>query len=222
MAVKKSRTPLLILSAIILGGILWYGMQPDSTPGPTACSEQAPQPRIVAFGDSLVVGYGATTSGGFVSMVSQDLGVPIENLGRNGDTTTSGLNRLPLVLKQNPDIVILLLGGNDALRRVDASAVENNLKAIIDELSAAEARVILTAVPGGLPFNDPYPAMFERLAESPNVTYVPNILSGIFGRRERMSDGIHPNEVGYRLMADRLTLAVREACTTLSTGSGLE
>lgn len=183
----------------------------------TACAEQRPQPRIVAFGDSLVVGYGATTPGGFVSLLSQDLGVPIENLGRNGDTTASAQERLKTVLSRDPDVVILLLGGNDALRRVPAATVEKNLNSIITAITDTGATVVLLGVTGGLPFSDPYPSMFERLSDRPNVTYVSNVLSGIFGRKDLMSDEIHPNEEGYRRIADRVLPAVRRTCDSLST-----
>lgn len=182
-----------------------------------ACAERRPQPRIVAFGDSLVTGYGATTQGGFVSLLSQDLGMPIENLGRNGDTTASAQERLQTLLLREPDIVILLLGGNDALRRVPASTVEQNLESMITIITDTGAKVVLLGVTGGLPFSDPYPSMFDRLSALPNVVYVSNVLSGIFGRRDLMSDGIHPNEAGYQRIAERVLPAVERTCGSLST-----
>ena len=49
----------------------------------------------------------------------------------------------------------------------------------------------------------------ERLARRTSAGLVPDILDGILGRRDRMSDAIHPNDEGYRLMAERLEPAVR-------------
>src|SRR5206468_2546588 len=74
---------------------------------------------IVAFGDSLVEGHGATPGHDFVSVLSRRLGVPIINAGRSGDTAEAALSRLEqAVLARNPRVVIVLLGGNDFLRRV--------------------------------------------------------------------------------------------------------
>ena len=47
--------------------------------------------NLIAFGDSLVFGYGASQGNDFVSVLSSRLGVPIINAGRNGDTTQTGL-----------------------------------------------------------------------------------------------------------------------------------
>jgi lysophospholipase L1-like esterase len=38
---------------------------------------------------------------------------------------------------------------------------------------------------------------------------VPDILDGILGRNDRMSDSIHPNDEGYRMMAERIESVVR-------------
>ena len=69
---------------------------------------------IVAFGDSLVEGVGATPGNDFVSLVERTLRVDIINKGKSGDTTAHGLARIDEVLVEDPGIVILLLGGNFA------------------------------------------------------------------------------------------------------------
>jgi lysophospholipase L1-like esterase len=45
---------------------------------------------IIAFGDSLVEGVGATLGNDLVSTLSKNIGVPIVNLGHSGDTTADG------------------------------------------------------------------------------------------------------------------------------------
>lgn len=214
---RPFRTSLIALGIAAAAGAAWLYMRSAAQePGPAACAERAPQPRIVAFGDSLVTGFGADTEGGFVTLAARELGVPIENLGRNGETTAGGRDRVQVVLARDPDLVLVLLGGNDALRRTSAADVEANLRAIVSAFTTDGARVVLLGVPGGLPFSDPYPALFERLAELPGVTYVPNVLSGILGNRELMSDQIHPNEAGHRRIAERVVPALRTACASLS------
>lgn len=180
-----------------------------------SCRERTPQPVVVAFGDSLVEGYGATTKGGFVSLVSASAGIPIRNFGKSGDTTESAESRVPEVLKANPDVVIVLLGGNDTLRRVPPETTEANLDGMLATFRDSGARIVLLGVIGGLPFKDPYPQMYETLAEKYDAVYVSNVLSGLITKPEFMSDSIHPNEAGYGRIAERVLPALEEACGKL-------
>lgn len=201
---------ILVVVALAAALAVGYFLRTDSSET-SACRDRSPQPVAIAFGDSLVQGIGATTPGGFVSHLSVASGIPIRNLGRAGDTTETAVSRLPAVLDARPDIAIVLLGGNDALRRISPAVTEANLDEIISELKSAGAEVVLLGVMGNL-FNDPYPAMFERLAEKHDAAYVPNVLEGLLGRQEYMSDAIHPNEAGYTHIASRVLPAFEEAC----------
>ncbi|MCH8820061.1 MAG: arylesterase, partial [Acidobacteria bacterium] len=147
---------------------------------------------------------------GFVAVLSNRLGHPIVNAGRNGDTTQTGLERLEQdVLSQDPRIVLLLLGGNDALRKVAVEETFDRLATMIDRIHQTGAGVVLVGVRGSL-FGDRYEHAFEALAEAKQVNYVPDILRGIFGHPSLMADAIHPNNDGNLLMADRLESVLRE------------
>ena len=198
---KKAAIGLLLLA---LGA--WYFID---IPPPVVDFPRDGQ-NIIAFGDSLVVGHGASPGNDFVSILSDRLDHPIINAGRNGDTTQSGLERLQVeVLSQDPRIVILLLGGNDALRRVSMDQTFNRLADMIDQIHQTGAAVVLVGVRGSL-FGDRYEEEFEALAEAKQVNYVPDILSGIFGHPSLMADSIHPNDEGNLLMADRVEPVLRE------------
>lgn len=199
-----------VIGTLVLLGYLAYRFL--IVPVPVACNLQVPQPRVLAFGDSLVAGYGATTDGGFVTLVSRTLNVPIVNQGRSGDTTESAQLRLDAALSLKPDITLILLGGNDALRQVPVPEVEENLKETVEAFVESGSQVVLLGVLGGIGFSGPYESMFERLAELPGVTYVPNILSGIITDRSLMSDAIHPNEEGYQRIAERVAPVVEKVC----------
>ena len=165
---------------------------------------------IVAFGDSLVAGFGASEGNDFVSLLSRRIGRPVINAGRNGDTTDSGYARLEAdVLSQDPRIVVLLLGGNDALRQVPAEDTFERLGAMIDRIHAVGAAVVLVGVRGSI-LGDTYRSGFGALAEDKQVNYVPDILAGIFGRPSLMADPIHPNDEGNGRMADRIEPVLRE------------
>jgi lysophospholipase L1-like esterase len=159
---------------------------------------------IIAFGDSLVEGAGTTAGNDFVSILSRRLNVPIINAGKNGDTAGSALARLESrVLSQDPRVVIILLGGNDAIRRISVSETFQNIATIIDRIHAQGAGVLLIGVRGGL-LSDKYKKEFVRLANEKKVSFVPDILEDIFAHADLMYDSLHPNDRGNKLMADRV------------------
>ncbi len=159
--------------------------------------------KIVAFGDSLVFGYGATKNNDFISVLSRKLGRDIINLGVSGDTTEDGLSRIEKVLKEDPGTVILLLGGNDYLRRIPKEKTQENLGSLIETFIENGSVVILLGVRGGI-ILDGREEMFEALSEKYGTLYVEDVLDGIFRKPELMFDRIHPNDAGYAIIADRL------------------
>jgi lysophospholipase L1-like esterase len=164
---------------------------------------------IVAFGDSLTEGVGTTEGSDYVALLSERIGETIVDLGVSGDTTTDGVARLDELLEADPRIVILLLGGNDALRRLPVETTVANLATIMETVQDTGAAVLLVGVTGGL-YGSRYPDEFERLAKEYGVAYVPNILSGLIGQPDYMADAIHPNNKGHVLMADRIEPPLRE------------
>jgi acyl-CoA thioesterase I len=158
---------------------------------------------IVAFGDSLVQGVGATEGNDFVSVASQKVGAPILNKGRSGDTTASALERIDEVLVEDPGIVVILLGGNDYLRRIPKETTFENLHTIISRLKENNTRVLLLGVRGGL-LRDTYESDFADFAKKEQVVYVSNVLDGLIGNKEFMADEIHPNDKGYLKIAERV------------------
>ncbi len=159
---------------------------------------------IVAFGDSLVQGVGATSeSTNFVSTLSRRLGKPIINLGVSGNTTADGLKRLSELDKYKPQVVILLLGGNDYLQKVPIDTTFTNLEKIIKNIQSRGAVVLLLGVRGGI-INDKFDERFEELAKKTDSAFVPNVLDGLITKNEYMSDAIHPNDAGYTKIAARV------------------
>jgi acyl-CoA thioesterase I len=161
--------------------------------------------RIIALGDSLTVGVGASTpERGFVPALERRIERTIENRGVNGDTTRDALLRLQKdALDAKPDIAIVLLGGNDYLKRVPEIETFQNLRSIITQLQSRGAVVLLVGIRGGL-LADHFDDNFETLAEETGVLFVPNILDGIIGDPALMADEIHPNDRGYEKMVDRV------------------
>ena len=44
---------------------------------------------------------------------------------------------------------------------------------------------------------------YRKLAEDTGAILIPNIFEGIMGNRKLMSDPIHPNDAGYKIIAER-------------------
>jgi acyl-CoA thioesterase I len=157
---------------------------------------------IVAFGDSLIYGTGSS-GGGFVKLLEQRLGQPIENLGVPGITTADGIARLDAVIERHPAVVILLLGGNDYLRQVPRDETFANIAMIIERLQADNIAVLLIGVRGGL-IRDVFADHFEALADRYRTGYVRDVLDDTLGVSGYMADQVHPNDAGYRVIADRV------------------
>ena len=164
---------------------------------------------IFAFGDSLVAGTGSSDGHDFVSLLSGAIGQPIVNLGVPGDTTADGLARINGLDAYKPKVVLLLLGGNDYLKRIPQEQTFANLAAIIKDIQSRGAIVLLLGVRGGL-FGDHFSSGFEDLRDTYHTAYVSNVLDGLLGDKKYMSDQVHPNDAGYRLIAERIAPVLKE------------
>jgi len=182
---------------ISIAGIFYFLRTPTYTNHP-------PQNEtIVAFGDSLVEGKGSTSGNDFVSLLSKKINKPILNLGISGNTTQDGLARLDRVTDTQPGTVLLLLGGNDYLQKVEKKKTFKNLEQIIQTLQSKGIFVILLGIRGGI-LTDSFDGDFANLADKMHIPYVPNVLSGLYGNQQYMSDAVHPNDRGYTKIADTL------------------
>jgi len=138
----------------------------------------------------------------YPSVLAEMIGCRVVNDGVSGETTTSGLARLPGVLETDqPDLVILCHGGNDMLRGQDPDSTIANLTAMIAMASNAGAGVILIGVPKPGLFLKP--AVFYReIADRENIPVDAEVLAEILSSPALRSDPVHPNAAGYRRLAE--------------------
>jgi lysophospholipase L1-like esterase len=187
----------IVIVVVVIGYIFFFATTSTVTNYPSDGT------AIVAFGDSLVEGVGASSGSDFVSLLSKQFGEPIVNLGVSGDTTADALLRLDQVIVQDPKVVMVLLGGNDYLQQVPKAETFANLNQIITTIHESGAVVMLLGIRGGL-LRDEYQGDYQDLAQSLGTAYVPNVLDGLFGNSALMSDAIHPNDDGYQVIADKV------------------
>lgn len=167
-----------------------------------------PQEGIVCFGDSITAGFGASAGNDYPAVLQRLLGEPVHNAGVNGDTTGSALSRLERdVLVYRPRVVIVELGGNDFLRKVPREEVFRNLDRMLGEIVRAGSIPVLVHAKFGL-LSDPYYDGYAEVAKRHNAVLVSNVLKNILGNPRHMSDQIHPNDAGYRLLAERIAAVV--------------
>ena len=160
---------------------------------------------IIAFGDSLTSGYGASEGEDYPAKLSGFALVTVINAGVSGDTTSSALARLETdVLAKDPRIVIVGLGGNDFLGGASMQSTETNLREIVKKIHAAGAMVVLLGFKFPS-FSANYESMYERVADDEGCLLIPGVLAGILTDPALKSDEIHPNARGYELMAKRVS-----------------
>ena len=178
------------------------------------CDKTEPsQPNeIIAFGDSLVSGVGATSGNNFVSLLAQRLSISIRNAGFPGDTTASALSRLPnSVLSRKPSLVIVLLGANDLFQNVPVAQRVNNIRSILQQIRTNGAKVVLVGLTADTTL-DPFEGALPDVANQTSSSFVPGVLDGWYGDPAFMSlDDTHPNNAGYKIMADRIEPVLRAA-----------
>lgn len=173
-----------------------------------ACSESQPKLSplhqddvVVAFGDSLTQGTGATANNDYPSVLQQITGLKVVNAGVPGEETSQGLARINETLeKYQPKLVLLCFGGNDLIRKRPDATIKENLKQIIQAIQHAHSEVVLIAVPRpGLWLS--VPDFYNELGEELQVPVENSALPKLLGDRDMKSDAIHLNDAGYKQLA---------------------
>jgi len=158
---------------------------------------------IIIFGDSLAEGYGSTQGNDLASLLSEDLGRPVLNYGKSGDTTRDALGRLSEAAEKDPGVVIIILGGNDVLKKISKGETFDNLRKITTFFQDNGAAVVLFGVRSGL-IGDGRGDDYLAVAKKTGSYYVSDVLKDTFGDPKYMSDPIHPNDEGYKVIERRL------------------
>ena len=192
----------LLAAAILFSGYLIFVSQPQVK------KRSIPYDTIICFGDSLTFGTGAVPGMDYPSQLSKMILKPVINAGAPADTTTSALTRLQRdVLSRSPDMVLITLGGNDLKNGVAKDVAFKNLKRIVKSIQGQGAHVII----GGLRFplrDRGFARGYKDLADQTGAVLIPDIFKDIIGNRSLMSDPIHPNGNGYKIMAQRFLEAM--------------
>jgi acyl-CoA thioesterase-1 len=178
-------------------------------------ANQSAPPIILIVGDSLSSAYGLNPQQGWVHLLAERLEnkgyrYQVVNASISGDTTRSGLARLPQALQTyRPSIVIIELGANDGLRGIDPKQMQDNLLKMIALGRRQDAHVVLVGVrlPSnyGKVFIERFTAVYPRVAETTEVPLVPLLLKGVAENLDLFqTDGIHPGAQAQVIMLDNV------------------
>jgi len=185
--------------------------------------ESGADATIVCFGDSITAGYAVRR--GFPSFLLESLRqrfpdskIEMINSGISGDTSQDGLGRLDwAVLSYEPDLVTINFGINDCVLGLSLEEYEMNLVEMVRRIRAGPDSEILLL--SSQPLESPpydqrvldYYQTVERVAKEMNVGFV-----DVYGAwMKRVQAGMpldslilpgldHPNEAGYRIIAEEL------------------
>ena len=157
---------------------------------------------VLALGDSLTYGYGASPAESYPARLAALSGWDIINGGISGNTSAQALARLPQLLREKPpQLVIISIGGNDFLQRLPESETRANISAIIAACRDAGAEMILVGVPEiGVAAALGYPGdhkLSGEIAKAERIPYYANGWAKVLGKENLKSDQVHPNAAGY-------------------------
>lgn len=162
---------------------------------------------VVAFGDSVTYGIGASDGEDWPALLAQQTGWHVVNAGVSGDTAAAARNRIQALLDEHhPAMVIIEIGGNDFLRRRSPTAVKEDIRRIIVSVKQAGSQAVVLAVPelsllSLLTQKASDAPLYEELATEEQVPLVSNVFAAVLSQPDLCADRIHPNAAGYRQMA---------------------
>jgi lysophospholipase L1-like esterase len=166
---------------------------------------------VLAFGDSLTFGTGASESESYPAQLEALIGRRVVRAGVPGEVTAQALARLPGALDEHaPKLLLLCIGGNDFLRRLGNPQAERNVREMVQLAKSRGVAVLLigTPEPG---FSVSPPAFYAAIAKELRVPYEGGIIGEVLIDRALKADPIHPNARGYRVIAERLADRLKQS-----------
>mgnify|MGYP000700533639 CR=1 FL=1 len=177
--------------------------------------------NILVVGDSISAAFGLEIEQGWVYLLQERLkekGYPhtVVNASVSGDTTAGGLARLPRLLEQHePALVVIELGGNDGLRGMPPSNMQQNLsrKVELSTEAGADALLLGMMIPPnyGVRYTEAFNQAFVNVAEKWSIPLLPFLLEGVGDVPTLMqADRIHPTAEAQPILLENAWPLIEE------------
>jgi len=165
-----------------------------------------------------------TDSISYPALLGQVLRIRVYNEGIVGANCLKALTIVgDSVFKKNPALVLLEFGANDLLQEIDAQLTEQRLNTLIDTLHSVGSKVVLVSflypeMIDSIPASNflysrkddarAYLDMLIHVGSNRADYFVEMAMKDIYWHPELMSDALHPNRAGYRLMEQNIEAAL--------------
>ncbi len=180
---------------------------------------QSPDPVLVALGDSLAQGVGASApEHGYVGRIRSELSaagrpIPVLNLSQSGATIDDVLAiQLPALGKASVSafVVVCTVGSNDLVRSARMSRTRRSMSRLLEQLP--DQTVMATVPAKGSVLAKALNRHVRREADRLDVVLADVDTRLNTWRGNRAADWFHPNDAGYRIwaaaFAERLDSAI--------------
>jgi lysophospholipase L1-like esterase len=178
---------------------------------PAKLSRLSADAVVLAFGDSLTYGTGASEEESYPAQLEGLIGRRVVRAGVPGEVTSQALERLPAALDEHaPRLLLLCIGGNDFLRRLGNGQAESNVRAMVKLAKSRGVQVMLIGTPEpGLRIVPP--EFYAGIAKELGLPYEETVMAEVLKDPSLKSDQIHPNARGYRVIAERLAADLKKS-----------
>lgn len=169
----------------------------------------APDAVILAFGDSLTCGTGATAENSYPAQLERLIRRRVVNAGIPGEDTEHGLARLPKMLdRYHPSLVTLCHGANDLKQGLGDLQASENIREMIRIAHRRNVDVLLLGIPYPTVFTAK-PHFYAKIADEFSLPFEGNVVANVLIDPSLKSDSIHPNARGYMLIAEAIERLLR-------------
>jgi len=166
---------------------------------------------VLAFGDSLTFGTGATPSESYPAALERLIGRKVVAAGVPGEVTAEGLERLPRAIEEaKPALLILCHGGNDFLRKLGEDAAAANVRAMARLAQQQGIAVVLVATPKP-GFGVSKVKFYEEIGKELAIPVEAEVIADVLTTGSLKSDLVHPNAAGYKRMAEAVAKVLKKA-----------
>jgi lysophospholipase L1-like esterase len=169
---------------------------------------------LTVLGDSLAAGYGAK-NGAIkpAACIARGLNTTVQDFSVAGLTSSQILAKADQAQASGPKVIFVSSGGNDAILDMNKHGSYPAGKTLSEMSSLFERLLDTGAVVVYLGLNPPFAGgerlpQISQLARGKGVIVVDG-MNGFWNNPNLMSDRIHPNDLGYSILCERVLTALK-------------